>query len=185
LLDAGNNALAQKADALVLGRFERREGFNTLCVLTNERQLAIADAENIRPAQRLGSPVPGDAKILAVRLVGRGCEVLLDNGVLHGWQAQGWTRVDRFPVSDLILGGVERKADSARRWWCVTAEREVFVADRGLDDAVSLGFVDGVAPVLALKLFNARVYALDSDGDLCAASARKPATAGDDPPEAA
>ena len=179
-------ALTPSTDSIALAGFERRDGFVTAWVVTNERHIAIADAENTSLAQRLAPRVPGASRVAAVRLRRGGCEVATADGKLTEWTQSGWSRHGSFPASDLVLAGVERKEGPARRWWCVDSSREVWVADGNPEDARSLGIVDGGAKIVAVRLWKDRVEALDRDGDICGTSPRrKPATAGDDPDDEA
>jgi hypothetical protein len=186
LLAAANGVLGQNVGTLALAGFERRPGnWWLLWMVSNTRQLVVSD-ERLVPPVRLGTPLPGDSKVLAVRLVGAEAEVLTADGSLFAWSPHGWVRRARMPEGDLVIAGCERKDGAARRWWAVTASRELLVADRGVDAPTLCATIPGTAGVVAVRLWNQQVTALCSDGQLVGAFAKARATpVGNDPGEAA
>lgn len=172
--------LTEKGTTLVRAGAERRDGGISYWVLSSARRLAITDMHFTRPIP-VGAAVPGDAEILSVRLVGRGAEVLMSDGRMVEWRPSGWAFSGRMPVDDLILAGCERKEGPTRRWWCVSRSREVWTADKNLEDARSLGFIGSVEPILTLRLWKDSVEALCADEDIRSAFPKRVTADGDDP----
>lgn len=153
-------------DKLIAAGTERWGAGGWAAWALNGRQLLTA-GENFVSPSRVGTPVPGCARILSVHLVGRGAEVLTADGKLLSWAERGWCAIDRSPVSDLALAGCERKFDSARRWWMVDSRRRVHVADGELEAAVCWGRIGGTLPIVALRTWGTRqVEALLADGSM-------------------
>jgi hypothetical protein len=156
---------------VILAGTERFGGGAWLLWAVTDRRQILTAGENFVSPSRVGTPVPGDARILAVRLVGRGAECLTSDGRLVRWSERGWLGAGRFPASDLILAGCERKLDSARRWWAIRSDRTLLVADGECEHATSFDKVPGTADVLTVSLWNRRADCLLSTGELVGAFA--------------
>jgi hypothetical protein len=161
-------AFAQNAGGLAHAGFQRASGcWTALLMVTAARRLFFADERFAGPPVAIGSAIPGDARVLAVRLRGGGsAEALVRDGDLLTWGASGWTRSGCFPAGDLILGGCEQKSETMRRWWAVRAsDRMLLVAD-GDASAAPFRQIGGMADVLALRTWNRQVEAILSDGTI-------------------